>query len=283
MEEWNVRPYQDAILKVFREFQRLCAKHSLRYFAIGGTAIGAVRHQGFIPWDDDFDVAMPREDYDTLHRIASEELPKNLKLFRGGESNDSPIFFSKILDTTEGVVDKLKAETKLDIVTPPFIDVFVLEGVPDNIQEIKRWWMSRRLLRMCQIYRYPESASVPNGMHGRFRKWIARIVGAFLSLYYPATKSNADMMLLLDKCARRWSYKDSVMVAEPAFFRFRFSRIYHKSVFEPARIVKFEDGTISVPAKVEEYLTQFFGNYMEPPPIAQRIPEHILRQTFSHA
>ena len=187
------------------------------------------------------------------------------------------------MDVSEGMVEKLRDETGLNIVTPPFIDVFVLEGVPDNVREINRWWKSRRMLRMCQLYRYPESANVTKEASGKLRKRLARFAGAFLSLFYPATKSNDDMMLLFDECARRWSYNDSIMVAEPAFFRFRFSRIYHKSVFEPARTVKFEDGTICVPAKVEEYLTQFFGNYMEPPPIEQRIPEHILRRTFSHA
>ena len=283
MEEWNVRPYQDAILKVFREFQHLCERRSLRYFAVGGTAIGAIRHHGFIPWDDDLDVAMPREDYDTFLKIAEGELPRHLKVYRGGESKDSPIFFAKILDVRDGILEKLSAESRLDITTPPFIDVFVLDGVPDNVNEMKGWWRARRRLRMCQIFRHPESTGVSDGIGGRMRKILAAVAGAFLSPFYPATKSNADMMLLLDACARQWPYEKSLMITEPAFFRFKFSRVFHKCVFEPARMVPFEDGTICVPAKVEEYLTQLFGNYMELPPKEHRIPEHIMKRAFAHA
>lgn len=282
MEEWNVRPYQEAILKVFRVFQRLCEKHSLRYFAIGGTAIGAVRHKGFIPWDDDLDVAMPREDYDVFLQVAQDELPKHLRVFRGGESKFSPVFFSKIIDVSEGITSKLAEVTNLDISIPPFIDVFVIEGVPDNTTEIKKWWNARRRIRMCQIFRYPRSAGCKDGWRGKIQKWIAVVVGAFLSPFYPKTKSNVEMMLLADECARKWSYVESTMVTEPAFFRFKFSRVFHKSVFEPARIVPFEDGMICIPAKVEDYLTQFFGDYMKLPPPEHRIPEHAFKRAYNH-
>ena len=283
IKAWNIEPLQKAILGVFREFEKVCERHGLRYFAIGGTALGAVRHQGFIPWDDDLDVAMPREDYDRFLRIANDELPCNLRIFRGGETKDSPIFFSKILDVSEGVVQKLKSETNLDITTPPFVDIFVLDGLPDEVKEVGKWWHARRCVRMCQIYRYPQSAGAAGGLRGRLKKYVAALVGALLSPFYPATKSNADMMRLFDECARRWPYATSVVVTEPAFFRFKLSRVFHKSVFEPARSVPFEDGTICVPAKVEEYLTQYYGNYMELPPKEHRIPEHVMKRAFAHA
>ena len=77
----EIKKVQNEILSIFIEIDKLCEKHNLRYYAIGGTCIGAVRHNGFIPWDDDLDIAMPRKDYERFIAIASEELPKHLKLF----------------------------------------------------------------------------------------------------------------------------------------------------------------------------------------------------------
>lgn len=283
MEEWNVRPYQDAILKVFREFQRLCAKHSLRYFAIGGTAIGAVRHQGFIPWDDDLDVAMPREDYDVFVRVARNELPSNLKFCRGGDSACAPIDFGKIIDTRDGIVEEMRMRTNLNISDPPFVDIFVLEGAPDSVFDFKKWWRRRRLHRLCQVYRFPQSMASPARICTRtFKKLFARFFGFFLSPFYPKTENNEEMMLLLDAIMRKWAYGQSLSVVEPAFFRFKTCRIFPKTVFEPARIMPFEDGEICVPSRVEDYLTQFFGDYMTLPPPEHRVPEHAFRRAYNH-
>ncbi len=279
---WNIKPLQLEILKVFREFERICKKHNLRYYADGGTALGAVRHHGFIPWDDDLDVDMPREDYDKFIRLAKTELPNHLKLCRGGDTKYSPIHFSKIIDTRDGVIDDLRAKTGLDIDFPPFIDVFVLEGLPDSVLDIKKWWRGRRLLRLCQVYRYPESTTA-SGEKGRgFRKLMARIIGCFLSPFYPKTDSNEEMMLLQDAYARRWSFDASLMVVEPAFFKMRCKMILPKDVFDPAKELPFEDGTIMVPNNVDEYLKRSFGDYMTLPPPEYRIPEHTFKRAHNH-
>ena len=283
MQEWNIRPYQDAILEIFREFQRLCERYSLRYFAIGGTALGAVRHHGFIPWDDDMDVAMPREDYDVFVRIARSELPGYLRFGRGGDSEYAPIGYGQIINTKMGILETMRERTGLNITIPPFLDVFVLEGVPESVLDFKRWRREQALHRICQIYRHPESMPVPCGFGKRsMKKALARIIGALLSPFYPRTKSNEDMMLLLDAIMRKWSYGKSMSVVEPVFFRFKTNRIFPKTIFEPARSIPFEDGQICVPARVEEYLEQFFGDYMTLPPIEHRIPEHTFNRAYNH-
>lgn len=282
VKDWDLKPFHAEILNVFRAFEKICQGHGLRYYAIGGTAIGAVRHHGFIPWDDDLDVAMPREDYDIFRTVVKNELPANMRFCRGGEDVYSPIYFGKIIDTRESVISEIRAKTNLDIKFPPFIDIFVLEGVPDSVPEIKKWWRGRRLLRLCQVYRYPKSVMASGERGQGLRKFLAVCLGFFVSLFYPKTNSNEEMMELLDAFSRRWSYESSEMVVEPAFFKFKFSRVFRKDVFGSGRRVAFEDGTICVPARVEEYLKAFFGDYMTPPPKEFRIPEHTFKRAYNH-
>ena len=284
--EWNVKPLQKAILDVFREFEKICERHGLRYFAIGGTALGAVRHRGFIPWDDDMDVAMPREDYNKFVGIANKELPTHLRFCRGGETRLSPIYFGKIVDIREGIVDNLRLETNLNLTVPPFLDIFVLEGLPESVTDIKKWWRGHRFLRICQIFRYPKS-TLPGFARKSIRVFLSSLLckmfGFVLSWFYPATKNNEEMMKIFDAYFMRWPFDSARVVVEPAFFRFKTSRIFPRIFFEPAKNMPFEDGEIRVPSKVEEYLSQYFGDYMRLPPPEHRIPEHTFKRAYNHA
>ncbi|MBQ3376643.1 MAG: LicD family protein, partial [Synergistaceae bacterium] len=82
-------------LDIFKAFKAICEKHNLRYFAIGGTCIGAVRHHGFIPWDDDMDVAMPYEDYVKFFEVAPSELPEKYKFIHPTVDGISRIYDEK--------------------------------------------------------------------------------------------------------------------------------------------------------------------------------------------
>ena len=273
---YNIRPLQEDALKIFKEFKRICDKHKLKYYAAYGTALGAVRHHGFIPWDDDLDVAMPREDYNKFVKIVRTELPSNMEFSRGGEKPCAPIYFSKIINNTQGLSNRLSDETGLVVEESPFIDIFVLEGVPEYVTEIKRWWRERRLWRLCQLWRYPKSsfcASV-RGMKLLF----ARFLGCLINWKYRETKDNEDMMCVYDELACQWSTSKNVI--EPSFFRMKESRILSRSFFEPARELPFEDTHMRVAANVEEILTRYYGDYMQLPPENDRLPPHVMRLNY---
>lgn len=274
-QSWNLKPVQAAVLQIFECFSKICKRHNLRYYAMAGTALGAVRHGGFIPWDDDFDVMMPREDYVAFKKVVSDELPPGLKASSGGLGPMSPISYMQIWNTDPSVISELSRLSNLNLKHPPFLDVFVLDGVPSYVGDINKWWRRRRIHRLCQIYRYPGTCP-GKGVVFSLRRLLIRVIGFFVSLFYTATKSNEEMVQLLDKVALETPYDKAYMVTEPTFFRMRTRRLMPKSVIEPAREVKFEGTSIMVPANVEEYLTRIYGDYMKLPPVEQRIPEHIL-------
>lgn len=276
--KYNIRPLQEQILKIFKVFAAICEKHGLRYYAAYGTALGAIRHHGFIPWDDDFDVAMPRSDYNQFVKIVQQELPQGLVFLRGGDAPNSPIYFSKIVNGEDELPAKLSRITNMTIEDPPFIDIFVLENIPQCILDLKQWWRKRRLWRFCQLWRYPETARCAS------RKGVtllfARLLGFLLNYHYRKTADNTDMMYVLDEISS--ILPNSEHIIEPCFFRMRESRLLSVSDFEPARTVEFEDTKINVPSRVERLLRIHYGDFMTLPPIDQRIPEHAMRKTFSH-
>ena len=272
--KYNIRPLQEAVLRVFKEFARICERHDLKYYAAYGTALGAIRHKGFIPWDDDLDVVMPRSDYARFSQIVSEELPDDMRFLRGGESFYSPVHFGRMLDDREGVSEELSRVTKLDIQDPPFVDIFVLDGIPDNVLMFRKWVRERQLWRMCQLWRYPYTGQGSITLN----RFFAKIGGFIFNWRYRRTINNADMMQVWDEIAGRWS--NSEHVVEPSFFRMKESRILSRSLFEPARVIQFEDTQIRVAANVEEILRRYYGDYMKLPPKEERVPPHVLRLMY---
>ena len=126
----EVKDIQSNCLDTLVVVDQICKRHNLRYYLVGGTMLGAVRHGGFIPWDDDVDIAMPRADYEKFLRIAPEELTKDRSLQTYSLVN-YPIHFIKVIDNRTAVVEKSLKHQGLK--TEIFIDVFPLDGVPNYL------------------------------------------------------------------------------------------------------------------------------------------------------
>lgn len=274
MKNWDLRPLHHEILEVFKVFVGICEKHHLRYYAFYGTALGAIRHQGFIPWDDDFDVAMPRDDYNRFLRVAFEEVCAPFCFCNGGEGPVAATFYSKIVKQGDGLREKLSEMTGLEIIDLPYIDIFALDNFPGSQELVRKNIRRRRLIRACQMYRYPGNISEKLG---RVHKLLGRMIGRFVSLFVKKTESNREMAFVLnDECALMATSKSDTYI-EYSFYKMRRDRELPMSWFEPARVVPFEDTCVRVPARAEDYLARYYGDYMKFPEEASRVPAHQLR------
>lgn len=278
-KSWDLTAFHEELLYIFREFEKICIKHNLRYYSSGGTTIGALRHGGFIPWDDDMDIEMPRADFVKFLEVYEKEMPMHLRIHRGGV--DGPIWGTHLVDEREGRCAELEKQTGLVLRHAPFIDIFYIDGVPSRLKGFFAWYCARVAWRMCLFFRFPETMSTMDGKP-TIKSRLGRLVGFFLSPFYRKTNSVAEMMRLQDELALRHPFDESDSVVEPAFFRGRVKRIVPRNWYGDARVVKFENGTIRIPERAEERCYIDHADYMELPPEEWRIPEHAMQRAYNH-
>lgn len=263
---------QKEILNIFHEIKKIIERHNLRYFAIGGTCLGAVRHKGFIPWDDDMDIAMPENDYEEFIRIAPKELPSHLKIQMPMKNKNYGLLFIKVHNVNTTCIEKADSRFP-DLYKGVFIDVMPLCGIPAK---------NKTYLKKAQLY---------GRMNSFFRRhinehWnIAEKIILYLfwqfghtfatELTYQkwfnfVTKHKFDES---DYTGYVWS---SNLWLKPE------SRIFPKKWFDNYVEMPFEDTMIRCPVCWHEYLTSFFGNYMEIPSEIDRTGHPIAIQDIKH-
>jgi len=128
MANYDIRPLQLRILKNLLAVDKVCKEHNLRYYIMAGTMLGAVRHKGFIPWDDDLDIGMPRADYDLLMANAKEWLPKPYEAVCAENDKEYPLPFAKVQDADTTLIERMH----LKYLGGVYIDIFPLDGVPES-------------------------------------------------------------------------------------------------------------------------------------------------------
>ena len=165
---------QKKILDIFKAVAKICKDHDITYYAIGGTAIGAVRHQGFIPWDDDLDIAIPIEQYDRFIEIARRELPEGLTVMTPVDIEHYASFFIKVVDTRTTLIENY-AKAFPDAYYGVFVDIMPLAGVPAPGKERKRYL---RMWKQTAMLNYARRFPV-NRMKTRARVAACRLLRPF--------------------------------------------------------------------------------------------------------
>lgn len=267
-EKTNLRPLWDAILEVYKVFADICDRHGLQYCADCGTALGAVRHKGFIPWDDDMDIQMPRPDYEKFVLFAKRELPKGYAWL---DRHNCPVYkygFGKVIVTDKSIVNRVSKESNCKLGQGIFIDVFPLDGYPDST--LRRWWrrFQNHLISLRSIY----MCGYKNCQTSRARR--AWLLGALISPINYKFKSLVEIIDFWERRAKQISFGDSVQCVSIGLSKYSDDKPYPIRFLGQIKDVPFENYSMKVQEHVESYLKVMFGDYMKLPPESQRCSSH---------
>lgn len=243
-------------LKLLIKFDKLCKKYNLRYSLAGGTLLGAVRHQGFISWDDDIDICMPRNDYMKLQTIF-KNIDKQFKLASDILGNiDEP--FSKIINEKFVVISD-NNNSELDKYL--WIDIFPVDGLPDNKK------ICERIYFKCDIYRstlYLIDSKL-KCQKLNFKSFAKYFLKPLAKLY-----GKKRCVKELEKIALSNPYVTSKYVGAVTWGLYGAGERMLKSEFEKTVEVEFEGHKFPAFSCWDSYLRGLYGNYMELPPIEKR-------------
>lgn len=276
MRELNDAQIKQLQLNILKDVARFCEKNNIRYSLCGGTLLGAIRHEGFIPWDDDIDIFMPRPDYIKFMNTYHDEMGryKAVSIYNDGT------FWNKI-----GNVFDLKTivdcpSYNIDInKNHIFIDVYPLDGVPNNFFKRKLIFALNALIHFFyagSIYSYMKSLRyVDSTSKYLWLKEMGRNIAKYFAITIFRPLSTSYICKLATQNASQYDYALAEKVA--AFVggeRNGEKEVMPKCLFEKMRRQKFEDEFFYITEAYDIYLTNLYGDYMKLPPKEKRIPHH---------
>lgn len=250
MQSLSLREIQLAELEILIQFDAYCQKHHLTYALCGGTLLGAVRHKGFIPWDDDIDVMMPRPDYEKLKHLVSVQPIHQDMIFRCGENGEIGAPFGKILDT--------RIPTQINYIDDNgskylWVDIYPVDGLPQDIEDTKAIYRKAtffiRLLALAQA-QLGEGRSI-------FKKYAKYVLK-------PLVRSMGVNRIVgaLNALATQYDYENAKYVGVVVGASFGINERLDKKLFEKFIRLEFEGHYFSTMPCWDIYLTQCYGDYM---------------------
>lgn len=252
-------------LKIALEIVRICKQNGVRCFLIYGSLLGAVRHRGFIPWDDDLDIAMPREDYVRFIRVFQQQTNSEVYFLENWDTEpEFGLSFSKVkLNNTifeEYSIKNTKTHKGISV------DVFPLDLLPNDPKCIRK--TAKRLLWLGKMYKFRLNY-LPTDPENKNQYYVSKMIG-LLSRCIP------------QKMLRRWIEKeeqryDNDPAAEMTTFlsgAYNCRDIYNKNLIEEIINHEFEEEMLPIPAQYDAILSKIYGNYMTLPPAEKQVLRH---------
>lgn len=236
--------------KILLEFSTFCQKNKLIYYLAGGTLLGAIRHKGFIPWDDDIDVCMPRADYMRFMQMFPKE---GRYQARSNVLNNMDRPFGKVVDTFTTVQGIF---TESDAFDHLWIDVFPVDGLPDDMDKVKK------IYKQCSFYRRIlrlSDCKLGKGKSG-FKKYSKYILKPLMNLYGKKRCINH-----IEKIAQQNSFESCKYVGIVTNGLYGMGERMRKDEFEIAITVQFENHRFPAFSCWDSYLKGIYGDYMKIP------------------
>ena len=249
---------QSILLGFLKEIDRICRKHGIKYFLGGGTLLGAVRHKGFIPWDDDADVMMLREDYERFLSVLPDELPPYIT--DQNKDPNSHFAFTKLrLDDT---ILSTEFSARFDIHNGVFLDVLAQDKTSDNKLARRLHMKLTAQLRWLVLNKWRKT---PMDANNRFVSFVGDVIKDVMPLK-ALERMQDSMMTRYRKKPSKYLYDSMGRNVERGAYPIEW--------LDEAVYVEFEDTRLPIPKKWEEYLTYLYGDYMSMIPVSERHVSH---------
>ena len=265
----TLKELQACELDILQAFHDFCQAHGLRYYLGGGSAIGAVRHQGFIPWDDDIDLCMPRPDYMKFLELCADGMLNDIyKIDSRYFDKNSPTAVTRIFDTRTTITFD---NFRLPFTIGCWIDVFCLDGVSADPKKRRRQFKEMRIAKDLAIICLTKFG-------GKRRSKLSTILqyGLLPALPFIRMVGNGRYLDWIEKIRSRYNYDECEYVAV-IDGRAGEGETMKKADMDPAILMDFDGHQFYVMKNYHEYLTNLYGDYMKIPEGADRESRHLIQ------
>lgn len=245
-------------LEILEYIDYVCKENKIEYWLDGGTLIGAVRHGGYIPWDDDIDIIIRRKDYDRALQLF-DEYSNRFKVLSHKKTDGYYYAFGKVIDTNTRLVEKgIKPINEMGV----YVDIFPLDYIPSNNEELVKFYdavFRYRSILYYSVFTFEQFKRAP--FVQKIKSIIAKIYGWKRSL------------IKVDSLCREASDKNDEYMMEMIGVNKKYIYV-NKDVFEETLYTKFEGIDRPIPKGFDMYLSASYGDYMKMPPEEDRILKH---------
>lgn len=257
----NIEEIHKIELNMLKQFKLFCSENKLTFFVDSGTLLGAVRHGGFIPWDDDVDLTMPRKDYEKLKKLSHKIEDSNYNaLFLENCNNYYYPYIKLSAKDTKVVEDNKQTIKELGV----FIDIFPIDVLPESITKRNLYFKKISLLKKLFLVSI-QKKSLSNNL---LKKVVVQVINKIPSRFISS---------IFDCEASRYSSEKSIFCTEA--LGSTSNRCLKYSLFEKKIFLPFEGESFPAPIGYIEYLEKLYGDYMRLPPKDQRI-DHVLNVKY---
>ncbi len=270
MEEFmtseNLKKLHEVEVEILNEFVRICDKYKLQYFLAGGTLLGAVRHKGFIPWDDDLDVTMPRNDYEKFLEIAKSELNNKYMIDNKNTNPKYYLNFTKI--RKKNTIFEQDFQVNYDGPKGIWLDVFPLDEAKSLNNKLTP--IQRKINNVIFRLVHYKNGFVLGKKFNSIKRFLRKLV--FLK--------NTTLLNFQDKILRMQNNKGGNCILCLASTYDYKREIFEKKNYFPAKELEFEGKKYKVPKEYKMVLKQIYGDYMQLPPKDKQITHNPVRLIF---